>query len=271
MKIKDSGIGLRHPHLQRIIDERPAINWLEVHSENFFYDNLASAQLEQIAQHYPLSFHSIGLSLGSADNINQQHLQSLKKAVERFKPDLVSDHLSWSSIDNNYINDLLPVPYTHESLMNFTDKVKQVQDVLGRQILIENPSSYLRFKESDITEWDFFAALPSLCGCGLLLDVNNVFVSCFNHNYQVNNYLNSIDADDVMEIHLSGHTKKQLPQGVILIDDHGSKVIKPVWDLYQTTLKMLGNKPTLVEWDSDIPDLSVLLDEAQTTQGFLNA
>lgn len=271
MKIKGAGIGLRHPHLQYIVDKRPAINWLEVHSENFFYDNLASAQLEQIAKHYPLSFHSIGLSIGSNDKLNPLHLQNLKTAIERFKPDLVSDHLSWSSIEGNYINDLLPIPYTRESLLNFTDKVKQIQDMLGRQILIENPSSYLRFKDSDMSEWDFFATLPSLCGCGLLLDVNNIFVSCFNHNYQAQDYLDSIDADDVMEIHLSGHTKKQLEQGVILIDDHGSKVTQQVWDLYQTTLKMINNKPTLIEWDNDIPDLSVLLDEAKIAQRILDA
>ncbi|MBE8232202.1 MAG: DUF692 domain-containing protein, partial [Endozoicomonadaceae bacterium] len=187
--VKDAGIGLRHQHLQQVLDERPNINWLEVHSENFFYDNLATYQLEQIVEHYPLSLHSIGLSLGSADKLNQQHLQNLKNAVDRFKPDLVSDHLSWSSVNGNYLNDLLPVPYTQESLSNFADKVKQTQDFLGRQILIENPSSYLRFNESNIPEWEFFAALPGLSGCGLLFDVNNVFVSCFNHGYQAKDYL----------------------------------------------------------------------------------
>ncbi|MBE8190561.1 MAG: DUF692 domain-containing protein [Candidatus Thioglobus sp.] len=217
-----TGIGLRHQHLQEVLENQPEIGWLEVHSENFFYDNLAASQLEQIAQNYPLSLHSIGLSLGSADELNQQHLQNLKNAIERFKPDFISEHLSWSSVNGNYLNDLLPLPYTPESLSNFTDKIKQTQDFLGRQILIENPSSYLRFQQSNIPEWEFFASLPSLSGCGLLFDVNNVFVSCFNHNYQPENYLKSVDRADVKQIHLAGFTTKKLPQGVILIDDHST-------------------------------------------------
>lgn len=268
--IEGTGIGLRHEHLQQVLDEHPAINWLEVHSENFFYDNLATSQLAQIAQQYPISLHSIGLSLGSADCINQQHLQNLKNAIKRFKPDLVSDHLSWSSIDGRYLNDLLPMPYTQDALNNFTDKVKQTQDFLGRQILIENPSSYLRFKESSIPEWEFFAMLPSLCGCGLLFDVNNVFVSCFNHGYQPSDYLNSVDADDVLQIHLAGHSKKILPQGVILLDDHSKQVTDEVWDLYKTTLAKIGHKPTLIEWDTNVPDLSLLLSEADKARAILN-
>ncbi len=268
--VKDAGIGLRHQHLQQVLDERPNINWLEVHSENFFYDNLATYQLEQIAEHYPLSLHSIGLSLGSADKLNQQHLQNLKNAVDRFKPDLVSDHLSWSSVNGNYLNDLLPVPYTQESLSNFADKVKQTQDFLGRQILIENPSSYLRFNESNIPEWEFFAALPGLSGCGLLFDVNNVFVSCFNHGYQAKDYLSSVDKDDVLQIHLAGYTEKKLEQGTILIDDHSKQVTNGVWDLYRDTLKIIGNKPTLIEWDTNLPDLSILLSEADKAQAILD-
>lgn len=268
--IKNTGIGLRHQHLQQVIDEQPNIDWFEVHSENFFYNNFATHQLEQIADKYPLSFHGIGLSIGSVDGLNQQHLQNLKNAVDRFKPDLVSEHLSWSSIDNHYLNDLLPLPYTQKSLNNFADKVKETQDFLGRQILIENPSSYLCFKESNIPEWEFFAALPDLSDCGLLLDVNNVFVSCFNHNYQVSDYLKNIDTNEVLEIHLAGYSRKELEQGAILIDDHAKQVSNEVWDLYQTTLNKIGNKPTLIEWDSNIPDLSVLLNEAQKAQGYLN-
>ncbi|MDC9727517.1 MAG: DUF692 domain-containing protein [Candidatus Thioglobus sp.] len=270
-KINNSGIGLRHQHLQQVLDEKPKINWFEVHSENFFYDNLATYQLEQIADNYPISLHGIGLSLGSSDKLNQQHLQNLKDAIDRFNPDLVSDHLSWSSVDNNYINDLLPIAYTAQALDNFVDKVKQVQDFLGRQILIENPSSYLRFKDSKIPEWDFFASLPGLTGCGLLLDVNNVFVSCFNHGYEANDYLDAINGDDVGEIHLAGYTEKNLAKGTILIDDHSKKISSEVWDLYKKTINTIGNKPTLIEWDTDIPDLSVLLNEAQKAQGFLDA
>ncbi|BAS67488.1 conserved hypothetical protein [endosymbiont of Bathymodiolus septemdierum str. Myojin knoll] len=269
--IKNVGIGLRHQHLQQVIDEQPDIDWFEVHSENFFYDNLATYQLEQIADKYPLSFHGVGLSLGSADTLNQQHLQNLKNAIERFKPDLISDHLSWSSIDGHYLNDLLPMPYSKESLQHFADKIKQTQDFLGRQILIENPSSYLQFKHSSISEWDFFAALPDLSGCALLLDVNNIYVSCVNHKYQPQDYLNAINADDVAEIHLAGHTKKVLENGTILIDDHSKKISNEVWLLYRKTLEKIGNKPTLIEWDSNIPKLSVLLSEANKAQRYLDA
>lgn len=269
--IKNVGIGLRHQHLQQVIDEQPDIDWFEVHSENFFYDNLATYQLEQIADKYPLSFHGVGLSLGSADTLNQQHLQNLKNAIERFKPDLISDHLSWSSIDGHYLNDLLPMPYSKESLQRFADKIKQTQDFLGRQILIENPSSYLQFKHSSISEWDFFAALPDLSGCALLLDVNNIYVSCVNHKYQPQDYLNAINADDVAEIHLAGHTKKVLENGTILIDDHSKKISNEVWLLYRKTLEKIGNKPTLIEWDTNIPKLSVLLSEANKAQRYLDA
>ncbi|SMN16147.1 Uncharacterized protein conserved in bacteria, NMA0228-like [uncultured Candidatus Thioglobus sp.] len=270
-KINNYGIGLRHQHLQQVIDEKPNINWFEVHSENFFYDNLASYQLEQIAQNYPISLHGIGLSLGSGDVLDKNHLHKLKTAVDRFSPDLISDHLSWSSINGHYLNDLLPVPYTQESLNNFVNKVKQVQDFLGRKILIENPSSYICFKDSNISEWDFFAALPSLSGCGLLLDVNNVYVSCFNHGYKAQDYLNCIDAKDVKEIHLAGYTEKKLEQGTILIDDHSKRVSDEVWDLYQKIIQKIGNTPTLIEWDTDIPDLSILLDEAKKAQAVLDA
>jgi uncharacterized protein (UPF0276 family) len=269
--IQHSGIGLRHQHLQQVLDEKPAINWLEVHSENFFNASLASEQLEEIRKIYPLSLHGVGLSLGSNDPLNQAYLRQLKTAIEKFKPALISDHLSWSSIDGNYFNDLLPMPYTSKTLNHFADKVAAAQDFLGRQILIENPSSYVQFKASNLNEWDFFATLPEKTGCGLLLDVNNIFVSCFNHHFDAQNYLNAVNLDDVQEIHLAGHTTKILEKGTILIDDHASEVSLEVWDLYQKTVQKLGNKPTLIEWDSDIPALSVLLNEANKAQQILAA
>ena len=234
--IEGAGIGLRHPHLQPVLDEQPKIGWFEVHSENFFYDSLAADQLQQITQSYSISLHGVGLSLGSADSLNQQHLQQLRASIDRFQPDLVSEHLAWSSINGDYLHDLLPMPYTKESLHHFSDKVKQAQDFLGCQILIENPSSYVQFKASEIPEWDFFAALPGLSGCGLLLDVNNIYVSCMNHHYSIERYLESIDAADVGEIHLAGHTQKVLDKGTILIDDHSKPVADGVWQLYQKTL-----------------------------------
>lgn len=269
--IGNCGIGLRHQHLQQVIDERPDIAWLEVHSENFFSYGKHTYQLDEIASHYPLSLHGVGLSLGSADALNQTHLQQLKQAIERYQPHLVSEHLSWGSIDGNYLNDLLPMPYTEESLQHFVQKIKQVQDYLGRQILIENPSSYLQFGVSDISEWDFYAQLPDLTGCALLLDVNNIYVSGQNFNFSANEYLNAVNGDHIAEIHLAGHTINKYQKGRVYIDDHGAKVSQEVWDLYQNTVQKFGNKPVLIEWDTNIPALSVLLAEAQKAQKILDA
>lgn len=264
------GIGLRYEHLKQVLEEKPKIDWLEFHAENFFgEDNLAIKQLKKIKENYPLSMHGVGLSLGSADALNQKHLQQLKKTIHRFEPQLVSEHLSWSSIEGNYFNDLLPLPYTQESLDNFVTKVKQTQDYLGRQILIENPSSYIQFKDSDMNEWDFYAQLPKLTGCGLLLDVNNIFVSAFNHNFEMNEYLNAINGEDVQEIHLAGFTINSYEKGDIYIDDHGSKIKQGVWELYQKTIDKFGAKPTLIEWDTDVPELSVLLSEAEKAKNIL--
>lgn len=264
------GIGLRYEHLEQILEEKPDISWLEFHAENFFSeDNLATQQLEKIRENYPLSMHGVGLSLGSADELNQKHLQQLKKNINRFEPQLISEHLSWSSVDGNYFNDLLPLPYTQESLDNFVTKIKQTQDYLGRQILIENPSSYIQFAQSDMNEWDFYAQLPKRTGCGLLFDVNNVFVSSFNHNFEVDDYLNAVNGEDIQEIHLAGFAINSYEKGDIYIDNHGSKVKKEVWDLYQKTIDKFGQKPTLIEWDTDVPELSILLAEAKKAQNIL--
>jgi uncharacterized protein (UPF0276 family) len=264
------GIGLRQLHYQQILDEQPKIDWLEFHAENFFSeDALAIKQLEKIRENYPLSMHGVGLSLGSADELNQKHLQKLKTTLTRFEPQLVSEHLSWSSINGNYFNDLLPLPYTQESLDNFVLKVKQTQDYLGQQILIENPSSYIQFAQSDMNEWDFYGQLPKLTGCGLLLDVNNVFVSAFNHKFDIDTYLNAIKAEDIQEIHLAGFAINSYDEGDIYIDDHGSKVKDEVWALYQKVVDKFAQKPTLIEWDTNIPKLSVLLAEAEKAKNIL--
>ena len=264
-----AGIGLRHPHLQQVIDEKPNIAWLEVHSENFFLFGVNTKQLDNIRQLYPLSMHGVGLSLGSADPINKTHLAQLKKAINRYEPYFVSEHLSWGSIEQTYFNDLLPMLYTEKSLYHFADKVKQVQDYLGRQLLIENPSAYLQFEASDIDEWEFYAQLPKLTGCGLLFDINNIYVNSKNFDFDPLNYINSTNKDDIFEIHIAGHSINSYDKGVIYIDDHGSKASKGVWDLFTKVIKKIGQKPTLIEWDSNIPDLSVLLKEAQKAQEFL--
>ncbi len=267
----DCGIGLRNPHYEYILTEKPKIPWLEVHSENFFNSNsILAKQLLKIREYYPLSMHGVGLSLGSY-NLSKSHLNLLKKTIAIYQPSLVSEHLSWSAVCGKYFNDLLPLPYTKESLANFADNVKKTQDYLNRQILIENPSTYISFAKQDMPEWEFYAQLPSLTGCGLLFDVNNIAVNGHNHNFNPLEYLKILNKNDIYEIHLAGAKTNTYENKQIMIDDHGSKVSNKVWDLYQKTLNYFGNKPSLIEWDTNIPDISILLNEAKKAQIKLNA
>lgn len=253
------GMGLRYPHHQQVLSEQPAVDWLEIHSENFFTPNTQNRQvLDELSEIYPLSMHGIGLSLGSADPVNKQHLQQMKSLIDCYQPALISEHLSWSSIDGRYFNDLLPVPYTQESLNTFCDKLNQVQDYLGRALHIENPTTYLAFKDSNIHEWDFLNAIEQKCQCGLLLDLNNIYVNSANLGLDAQRYLQEIDVSAVKEIHLAGFTQKQLENGQILIDTHGSPVSEPVWQLF-TQLREFCAAPALIEWDTDVPALDILL------------
>ncbi|KXI22799.1 hypothetical protein AS132_11535 [Photobacterium sanguinicancri] len=257
------GVGLRSPHILQIIEQRPNIGWLEIHSENYFNPHsTAREQLREIVNHYPISCHGIGLSLGSADPLDKQHLKQLKHLVDEVNPIAVSDHLSWSSVDGQYFNDLLPLPYTEEALANFCHKVEQVQDYLGREFLVENPSSYLSFRHSAIPEWEFLHEVQQRTGCGLLLDFNNIYVSSFNHGFDCQQYISALNPAAVKEIHLAGFTVKEFEQGEIWIDTHSRPVSKPVWLLYQLWIRQHGAVPTLIEWDLDIPELDVLLAEA---------
>jgi uncharacterized protein (UPF0276 family) len=201
--------------------------------------------------------------LGTAGPLDAAHLQRVKNLVARVQPVLVSEHLSWSISGGTYFADLLPLPMTEEALDVVCRHVDEVQTLLGRRILVENPSSYLRYRHSTIPEWEFLAAVSTRTGCGILCDVNNVFVSCCNHGWDASAYLAALPADAIGEIHLAGHSIKELPDGrVIRIDDHGSRVIADVWQLYREALHLFGPVPSLIEWDTNIPDLSVLLDEA---------
>jgi uncharacterized protein (UPF0276 family) len=260
-----AGIGLRAPHYREILDTQPAIGWLEVHSENYFGDGQPLSFLERIRRHYPLSLHGVGLSLGRAGTLDTEHLRKLKRLVERIDPGLVSEHLSWGAIDSRHLNDLLPLPYTEEALDRVCAHVGETQDFLGRRILIENVSSYVRWKHDTIPEWEFVAAAAQRTGCGLLLDVNNIYVSAINHGFDPRAYLAAIPGNRVEEIHLAGFDEA----GECLIDTHGRHVSEPVWRLYRETIARLGPRPTLIEWDTDIPALSVLLDEAATAQHIL--
>jgi len=264
-----SGIGLRSVHYRAMLDQLPNTGWLEAHSENYFGDGGQPLHfLEKLREHYPLSFHGVGLSIGSADELNRRHLQKLKRIVDWFEPALVSEHLSWGAIDGRYLNELLPLPYTEDALNHICNRVEQVQNYLGRQILVENVSSYLQYHTSTIPEWEFVAAVAQRTGCGLLLDVNNIYVNAFNHHFDPHLYLAAIPPQSVKEIHLAGFDDSY---GDILIDTHGNYVADAVWELYAAALQRFGRVPTLIEWDTDIPELSVLLAEAQQADEHMEA
>ncbi len=267
-----AGIGLRTEHHQVIQNTLPDIAWLEIHSENYFSDGgWHMYQLEHIRSHYPLSLHGVGLSLGSTDPLDLKHLRKLKKLIHLCEPGMVSDHLSWSSIGGHYFNDLLPLPYTEEALIYIATRIEQTQDFLGRQVLIENPSSYLDFTVSTIQESEFISEAARKTGCGILLDVNNIYVSAKNHGFEPREYINSIPVDLVREIHLAGFIQNHFEGGSILIDTHNQTVVDDVWELYQIALQRFGQQPTLIEWDTDLPALSTLLGEARKAQRMLES
>src|SRR5258706_3784751 len=259
-----AGIGLRSPHHEAMLSQRPAIGWLEAHSENFFSPGGKHIdQLERLRESYPLSLHGVGLSLGSTDPLDRVHLDNLKRIVARFGPALVSEHLSWSSVEGRFANDLLPMPYTEEAIKHISGRIGQVQNELGRQILVENVSSYLTFECSEISESDFVAGVVAESRCGLLLDLNNIYVSGCNHQFDPYEYLEAMPAQAIGEIHLAGHTRVPFGVGEMLIDTHSTHVCDEVWALYAAAIRRLGDIPTLIEWDSELPALDVLAAEAQ--------
>jgi uncharacterized protein (UPF0276 family) len=264
-----SGIGLRSPHVAEVLVTRPAIGWLEVHAENYMGGGPSVRALERIRREYPVSIHVVGLSLGAADGVDAGHLERLAGLVDRIQPMLVSEHLSWSTIGGAYLNHLLPLPYTDETLAVVYANVARAQDRLRRRLLVENPSSYARFEHSPIAEAEFLNELARRSGCGLLCDVNNIYVSCRNLGDDPAAYLDCVDPAAVEEIHLAGHAVNDADGQPILIDDHGSRVTDAVWRLYARGLARFGPVATLVEWDTDIPPLAVLLEEAATAAGML--
>jgi len=258
-----AGVGLKPEHYDTILTTKPDIGWFEIHPENYMGDGGAVHHyMEQIRALYPLSIHGVGLSLGSEEGLSQEHLQSLKNLVDRYQPGLVSEHLAWCRYRDFVLNDLLPVPYTKNSLDIISRNIDQTQNFLGRQILIENPSSYFQLDFTTFTEWEFLVTLAKQSGAGILLDVNNVYVSASNHNFDAEHYIKSIPPELVGEIHLAGHSVQEMRGGKVLIDDHGSEVIEEVWKLYEFTLEHLGNRPTLIEWDANIPEWDVLQNQA---------
>jgi uncharacterized protein len=254
------GIGLRAVHYRDFLAHRPAVDWIEVHSENYFGDGGRDLQvLEQLRADYPLSLHGVGLGLGSAtDEFFHSHLARLAALVERCEPALVSEHLCWAAVPGRHFNDLLPLPLTTTAFERMCDRVNAMQEALGRQVLIENVSTHLRFSADEMGETDFLARLARRTDCGVLLDVNNLYVNQCNHREDARAAMAALDGLTPGEIHLAGHLVT--PESVI--DHHGDRVAPPVWDLYREALARFGRVSTLIEWDTDLPALEVLVDEA---------
>jgi len=251
-------------HHAPVLADLPDVAWLEVHSENYFGDGGPARDcLLAIREHYPLSLHGVGLSLGSTDNLNLEHLSELGRLIDLVEPSLISEHLCWSSVNGQYFNDLLPMPYSAESLRHMCHRIDAVQEYFGRMILIENVSSYFYWAKGEYTEWDFLAELHRRSGCGILLDINNIYVNAMNLGIDPELFVRSIPRSSVLEMHLAGHSVCQLDGSEVYIDTHNQLVSEPVWDLYSKAIQIHGRVPTLIEWDADIPALDVLVGQAK--------
>lgn len=275
----DVGLGLKMQHVPDVVSlardadgQQQAIRpaFFEIHPENYMgAGGLAHAQLEAVRRDYPLSFHGVGLSLGSADGLDPEHLNRLAGLIDRYEPAVISEHLSWSAAGDWFFHDLLPLAYNRATLARFADHVNQAQDHLGRRLLIENPSTYLVPKGSTMSEPHFIAELCARTGCGWLLDLNNIHVCAINHGFDAADYLDAVDGSLVGEIHLAGHASETHPGGPLLIDDHGAAIADPVWALLDRFTRLHGARPTLIERDTNIPPLSGLLDEVAIAQRVL--
>ena len=260
-----SGVGLRAPHHKEFLNQRQSVGFLEAHSENFFGGGAAPKLLKKLRENYQISLHGVGLSLGRADGLDLDHLTQLKSLIDRINPVFVSEHLSWSAYSHIHVPDLLPIPFTHEALGIFCDHVEQFQELIGRQILVENPSNYLAFATIEMSEPEFLIELARRTGCGLLMDINNIAVSAHNLGYDPYDYLNAFAPGfaAIKQIHLAGYQVNKIADGQTLyIDTHGQPVYDEVWALYDHALHRFGDIPTLIEWDTDIPPLPTLLAEA---------
>lgn len=252
------GLGLRTKHYHTILDERPKVDWFEIITEDFLVPGgRPHYYLDKIRAYYPIVMHGVSLSIGSTDPLNMEYLSKVKALTERIQPAWVSDHFCWTGVQNINLHDLLPLPYTEEAIQHVVERILRVQDFLGRRILLENTSSYITFKASTLTEWDFINEVIRKADCYLLLDINNVFVSSFNHGFDPQEFIKNIDAERVQQFHLAGHTNL----GDHIIDTHDEPIIDPVWDLYQFALQRFGPISTMIERDDNIPPLADLLKE----------
>ena len=261
------GIGLRTPHYSHILDQKPKVSWFEAISEN--YMGLAQGGpgrpikiLEEVRKNYPVVLHGVSLSIGSTDELDRKYLSRLKSLIERIEPEWVSDHICWNGVQKENLHDLLPLPYTNEALRHLSERIKYIQDFLGRRFVLENVSTYISFSHSEMTEWEFLSELCSLADCNLLLDVNNVYVTSINQGIDPSKYLDGIPVERVSQMHLAGHSQGQGPLSNTLIDTHDAPVTDEVWELYKKAVERFGSVPTLIEWDDKIPDFPRLQEEA---------
>ncbi len=264
------GIGLRPPHYSEVLQQRPKLAWFEAISENYLtFDErgpgAALVSLEKIRADYEIVLHGVSLSIGSVDPISVNYLTHLKQLYDRIQPAWVSDHLCWTGVQDENLHDLLPLPYTEEALNHVCSRIQYVQERLGRRISIENVSSYLTYTHSTLSEWEFLREIAQRTGCGILLDVNNIYVSSINHGFSATEFLNAIPRSAVTQIHLAGHSKS----GTLLVDTHDSPVCESVWQLYAETVRRFGSIPTLIEWDAELPTLGRLLQEADHAKKIL--
>ena len=259
-------MGLRSEHYELITTEWPRLDWCEAISENFMDSGGRPLHiLEQVRAHYPVALHGVSLSIGSTDPLNRTYLAKLKALADRIEPVTVSDHLCWTGVDGANLHDLLPLPFTREALAHVVERVQQVQEMLGRRILLENISSYVTYPQSEMPEWAFVAEMARRSGCGLLVDLNNIYVNAFNHQFDPQDYLAGLPSDAVAQYHVAGHTH----MGTYLFDTHSRPVIEEVWALYREALRRFGPVSTMIEWDEDIPPFSYLADEAETARTML--
>jgi uncharacterized protein len=261
------GLGLRPEHYDAILEHQPNLDWFEIITENYLVPGGKPIYyLDRIRERYPLVMHGVSLSIGSTDPIDFDYLKQVKELANRVEPMWISDHLCWTGVNGKNMHDLLPLPYTAAAIDHVVSQINQVQDFLGRQLLIENVSSYLTYKQSEMTEWEFLSEIVRRADCFILLDVNNIYVSSFNHAFNPHDYLDGMDSQRIHQIHLAGHSN----QGNYIIDTHDAPIIQPVWDLYATTLQRFGAISTMVERDDNIPDLNELLTEVEYARSIAN-
>jgi hypothetical protein len=268
MKLAGVGLGARPVHYAHILSELPPVPWFEVISENFIGLGESSGGrpirvLEKLRENYPVVFHGVSLSIGSVDPLNLGYLKKLKALASRFEPVWLSDHICWTGVHGENLHDLLPLPYTRETVDHLVPRIQQVQEFLRRRFVFENVSSYLSYNQSEMTEWEFITEIWRRTGCGLLLDVNNIYVSSVNHGFDAHEFLKGVPVDAVMQMHLAGYSDC----GTYLLDTHDHPVTDPVWSLYRDAVRIFGAVPTLIEWDAEIPEFEVLANEMRKAQG----